>query len=146
MSAALREAVKAFELGEVPIGAVVVQNDKIIGRGHNQCENFTDPTAHAEMIAITSAANTLKDWRLTDCLLYVSKEPCPMCAGAIVNARINFVGFGAYDDKEGCCGSLYQICRDPRFKHQSDVKGGIMEEECLGLIQEFFKKQRAKQD
>lgn len=146
MSAALREAVKAFELGEVPIGAVVVQNDKIIGRGHNQCENFTDPTAHAEMIAITSAANTLKDWRLTDCLLYVSKEPCPMCAGAIVNARINFVGFGAYDDKEGCCGSLYQICRDPRFKHQAAVKGGIMEEECLGLIQEFFKKQRAKQD
>ena len=143
---ALKEAERAKHNNEVPIGAIVVFKDNIIGRGANQVEALNDATAHAEIIAITSAANTLKDWRLTDCRLYVSKEPCPMCAGAIVNARINFVGFGAYDEKEGCCGSLYQICRDPRFKHQSAIKGGIMEEECLGLLQEFFKKQRAKQD
>ena len=144
MKAAFREAEKAFEQDEVPIGAVVVQNGKIIGRGYNQRESLIDPTAHAEIIAITSAANTIKDWRLKDCQLYVTKEPCPMCAGALVNARINMVIFGMYDEKEGCCGSLYQLCRDNRFKHQLTVKGGIMEEACTLMIQEFFKKQREK--
>ena len=144
MKVAFREAEKAFEQDEVPIGAVVVQNDQIIGRGYNQCESLIDPTAHAEIIAITSASNTIKDWRLKDCQLYVTKEPCPMCAGALINARINMVIFGMYDEKEGCCGSLYQLCRDNRFKHQLIVKGGIMEGPCTLIIQEFFKKQREK--
>ena len=144
MKAAFREAEKAFEQDEVPIGAVVVQNGQIIGRGYNQCESLIDPTAHAEIIAITSAANTIKDWRLKDCQLYVTKEPCPMCAGALVNARMNMVIFGMYDEKEGSCGSLYQLCRDSRFKHQLTVKGGIMEEVCTLMIQEFFKQQRKK--
>ena len=144
MKAAFREAEKAFEQDEVPIGAVVVQNGQIIGRGYNQCESLIDPTAHAEIIAITSASNTIKDWRFKDCQLYVTKEPCPMCAGALINARINMVIFGMYDEKEGCCGSLYQLCRDNRFKHQLTVKGGIMEDACTLIIQEFFKKQREK--
>ena len=144
MKSAFREAEKAFELGEVPIGAVVVKKGQIIGRGYNQCESLTDPTAHAEIIAITSAANTIKDWRLKDCSLYVTKEPCPMCAGALVNARITLLGFGMYDEIEGCCGSLYQLCRDPRFKHQLTVKGGIMEGPCTIIIQEFFNKERKK--
>ena len=144
MKAAFREAEKAFEQDEVPIGAVVVHKGIIIGRGYNQCESLTDPTAHAEIIAITSAANTIKNWRLKDCQLYVTKEPCPMCAGALVNARIDEVVFGMYDEKEGCCGSLYQLCRDNRFKHQLTVKGGIMEDPCTIIIQEFFKKQREK--
>ena len=144
MKAAFREAEKAFEQDEVPIGAVVVKNGIIIGRGYNQCESLNDPTAHAEIIAITSAANTIKNWRLKDCQLYVTKEPCPMCAGALVNARINMVVFGMYDEKEGCCGSLYQLCRDNRFKHQLAVKGGIMEDTCTLIIQEFFKKQRTQ--
>ena len=144
MMAAFREAEKAFEQDEVPIGAVVVKNRIIIGRGYNQCESLNDPTAHAEIIAITSAANTIKNWRLKDCQLYVTKEPCPMCAGALVNARINMVVFGMYDEKEGCCGSLYQLCRDIRFKHQLTVKGGIMEDTCTLIIHEFFKKQRKK--
>ena len=144
MKAAFREAEKAFEQDEVPIGAVVVHKGIIIGRGYNQCESLIDPTAHAEIIAITSAANTIKDWRLKDCQLYVTKEPCPMCAGALVNARINMVIFGMYDEKEGCCGSLYQLCRDNRFKHQLTVKGGIMEDACTLIIQEFFNKQREK--
>ncbi len=144
MKAAFREAEKAFEQDEVPIGAVVVQNGQIIGRGYNQRESLIDPTAHAEIIAITSASNTIKDWRLKDCRLYVTKEPCPMCAGALINARINMVIFGMYDEKEGCCGSLYQLCRDNRFKHQLTVKGGIMEDACTLIIQEFFKKQREK--
>ena len=144
MKSAFREAEKAFEQGEVPIGAVVVKKGQIIGRGYNQCERLNDPTAHAEIIAITSAANTIKDWRLKDCNLYVTKEPCPMCAGALVNARITLLGFGMYDEKEGCCGSLYQLCRDPRFKHQLIGKGGIMEDPCTLMIQEFFKKQRSE--
>ena len=144
MKVAFREAENAFEQDEVPIGAVVVQNGQIIGRGYNQRESLIDPTAHAEIIAITSAANTIKDWRLKDCQLYVTKEPCPMCAGALVNARINMVIFGMYDEKEGCCGSLYQLCKDNRFKHQLTVKGGIMEDACTLIIQEFFKKQREK--
>jgi len=138
MQSALQMAEKAYSLGEVPIGAVVVYNDQIIGRGYNQCESLVDPTAHAEIIAITSAANTLKDWRLNACKLYVTKEPCPMCAGALINARVEFLGFGLYDEQEGCCGSLYQICRDPRFKHQLTVKGGILENQCEAIIKEFF--------
>ena len=144
MKLAFREAEKAYERGEVPIGAVVVKNDQMIGRGHNQCESLNDPTAHAEIIAITSATNTIKNLRLENCSLYVTKEPCPMCAGALINSRIDMVIFGMYDEKEGCCGSLYQLCRDPRFKHQLTVKGGVMENSCRLIVQEFFKKQRKK--
>ena len=144
MRAAFQEADKALHEKEIPVGAVVVKDGHIIGRGYNQCESLNDPTAHAEIIAITSGANTMKDWRLAGCSLYVTKEPCSMCAGALVNARIKFLGFGMYDEKEGCCGSLYQICRDPRFKHQLIVKGGILENHCNSLIKKFFKKKRKK--
>ena len=142
MKLAFREAEKAFEQDEVPVGAVVVQNGIIIGRGFNQRESLNDPTAHAEIIAITSAANTIKNWHLEDCSLFVTKEPCAMCAGALINSRISKLIFGMYDEKEGCCGSVYQICRDPRFNHQLSVKGGVMESACKLIIQEFFKKKR----
>ena len=142
MNVAFNEAKKGFNNDEVPIGAVVVQNNKIVGRGYNQCETLKDPTAHAEMLAITSAANTLKNWRLNDCYLYVTKEPCPMCAGALINARIKFVGFGSYDEKEGCCGSLYQICGDPRFGRKTAVMGGVLDNQCLDLIQDYFQMKR----
>ena len=133
MEMALREAVKALKVDEVPIGAVVLQNNSVIGRGYNQRETLKDPTAHAEMIAITAAANTKGDWRLDDYVLYVTKEPCPMCAGAIVNSRLKMVVFGCYDEQEGCCGSLYQLCGDPRFSTTVAVKGGVLEEKCLGM-------------
>ena len=142
MEMALQEAVKAFQVDEVPIGAVVIQNNTVIGRGYNQRETLKDPTAHAEMIAITAAANTKGDWRLNDCVLYVTKEPCPMCAGAIVNSRLKMVVFGCYDEQEGCCGSLYQLCGDPRFSTTVTVKGGVLEKKCLGIVQEFFQLKR----
>ena len=142
MEMALQEAVKAFQVDEVPIGAVVIQNNTVIGRGYNQRETLNDPTAHAEMIAITAAANTKGDWRLNDCVLYVTKEPCPMCAGAIVNSRLKMVVFGCYDEQEGCCGSLYQLCGDPRFSTTVAVKGGVLEKKCLGIVQEFFQLKR----
>jgi tRNA(adenine34) deaminase len=142
MKQALVQAQKAFEAEEIPIGAIVVHNGKIIGRGYNQREQLNDPTAHAEIIAITAAANTIGDWRLNNCSLYVTKEPCPMCAGAIINSRLEMVIFGTYDEEAGCCGSLYQLCGDPRFKTKVAVKGGILEKESLSLIQDFFKVRR----
>ena len=142
MKQAFREGEKAFELNEVPVGAVVIQNGQIIGRGYNQCESLNDPTAHAEIIAITSAANTLKNWRLINCSLYVTKEPCPMCAGALVNSRISMIGFGMYDEKEGCCGSLYQLCGDKRLDSRTAVKGGVEEQQCTVILQRFFQSQR----
>ena len=142
MKQALLQAEKAFAAEEVPVGAIVVHKGKVIGRGHNQKEQFNDPTAHAEMIAITAAANTLGDWRLNDCYLYVTKEPCPMCSGAIINARIKMIIFGCYDEETGCCGSLYQLCGDPRFKTKIAVKGGVLENDSLSLIQDFFKVRR----
>ena len=142
MKHALVQAEKAYKAKEIPIGAIVVHKDKIIGRGHNQREQLNDPTAHAEIIAITAAANTLGEWRLDDCFLYVTKEPCAMCAGAIVNARFKMVIFGCYDEEEGCCGSLYQLCGDPRFKTKVTVKGGVMEKQSLDILQDFFKVRR----
>ena len=142
MKQALIQAQKAFEAEEIPIGAIVVHNGKIIGRGYNQREQLNDPTAHAEIIAITAAANTIGDWRLNNCSLYVTKEPCPMCAGAIINSRLEMVIFGTYDEETGCCGSLYQLCGDPRFKTKVAVRGGILEKESLSLIQDFFKVRR----
>ena len=146
MKLAFREAEKAFGMDDVPVGAIVVQDDIIIGKGFNQCNSLNDPTAHAEIIAITSASNTIKDWRLNNCTLYVTKEPCSMCAGALVNSRITMVVFGMYDEREGCCGSLYQLCRDPRFKHQLSVKGGIMEDASELMMKEIFNIQRNKTD
>ncbi|MDP6340080.1 MAG: tRNA adenosine(34) deaminase TadA [Candidatus Marinimicrobia bacterium] len=142
MKQALVQAEKAYKADEIPIGAIVVHDGRVIGRGYNQRERLNDPTAHGEIIAITAAANTLGDWRLNDCILYVTKEPCPMCAGAIVNARLKMVVFGCYDEEAGCCGSLYQLCGDPRFKTKVAVKGGIMEEQSLSLIQDFFQVHR----
>lgn len=141
---ALDEARRAFEAGEVPVGAVVVRDGKVIGRGHNRQEALRDPTAHAEVLAITAAANHLDDWRLEGCTLYVTKEPCPMCAGAIVNSRLQRLVFGAWDEQAGCCGSLYQLCRDPRLSHQVEVTGGVLEEECRALLQEFFRGKRKR--
>ena len=142
MKLALNEATKAYRLDEIPIGTIIVKNEMIIGRGYNQRESLKDPTAHAEIIALSAAANTLNDWRLTDCSIYVTKEPCPMCAGAIMNARVSNIYFGMFDDKMGCCGSLYQICRDPRFNHQSNVIGGIMELDCVELLKSYLKSKR----
>lgn len=142
MKEALRLADKAFHEGEVPVGAIVVKEGKIIGRGYNQPERLNDPTAHAEVLAITAAAGTLKDWRLNDCTLYVTKEPCPMCAGAIINARVSLLIFGAYDEEKGCCGSLYQLCGDRRLDSKTAVKGGVEKEKCTALLQEFFQSQR----
>ena len=142
MRLALREAEQAFDIKEVPVGAVIMKGSHLIGRGHNQMELLTDPTAHAEIIAITAAASFLEDWRLEECTLYVTKEPCAMCAGAIINSRLEKVVFGCYDEKEGCCGSLYQICSDPRFSHKTAVKGGILENDCSSLLVNFFKNRR----
>ena len=142
MRLALREAEQAFDIKEVPVGAVIVRGSHLIGRGHNQMELLTDPTAHAEIISITAAASFLGDWRLEECTLYVTKEPCAMCAGAILNSRLEKVVFGCYDEKEGCCGSLYQICSDPRFSHKTAVKGGILQDDCNSLLVSFFKNRR----
>ena len=144
MKQALIQADKAFQLKEIPVGAIIVKDNKVIGRGYNQKEQLNDPTAHAEIVAITAAANTLEDWRLNDCILYVTKEPCSMCAGAILNARLKLVVFGCYDEEEGCCGSLYQLCGDPRFKTKVSVMGGVMESQSLSLIKDFFNKSRKK--
>jgi tRNA(adenine34) deaminase len=138
MSQAIQQAHKAIQIDEVPIGAVIIHNNQVIGRGYNQREHLHDPTAHAEILAITAASNTLEDWRLNDCTLYVTKEPCPMCAGAVVMSRFKMVVFGCYDEEKGCCGSLYQLCGDPRLGQKIAVKGGVLEEECLELIQNFF--------
>lgn len=146
MKVAFREAEKAFQSEEVPIGAVIIKDGKIIGRGYNQTETLKDSTAHAEMIAITSAASSIGDWRLDGCTLYVTKEPCLMCAGAIVNSRIKMVIFGAYDKDYGCASSLYQLCSSPKFPHRASVRGGIMELECRRIIQEFFQIQRDKKE
>ena len=144
MKQALIQADKAFKSEEIPVGAVVIKEDKVIGRAYNQREQLNDPTAHAEIIAITAAANTLGDWRLNGCTLYVTKEPCSMCAGAIINARLDMIVFGCYDEAEGCCGSLYQLCGDPRFKTKVSVMGGVMEDQSLSLLKEFFNSRRKK--
>ena len=142
MKLALLQAQKAYEKDEIPVGAIVVKEGKVIGRGYNQRDMLNDPTAHAEIIAITAAANTIEDWRLNDCILYVTKEPCAMCAGAIINSRLKMVVFGCYDKEMGCCGSLYQLCGDSQLRNSTAVKGGIMEQECLSIIHDFFQIQR----
>jgi len=143
MRAAIAEAGLALDEGEVPIGAVVVHDGRIIGRGHNQRETLNDPTAHAEMIAITAAASHLQSWRLERCTLYVTLEPCAMCAGAIVLARLERLVFGAADPKAGACMSLYQITADERLNHRVLSSAGVLRAECAELLQRFFAKQRA---
>src|SRR3990172_10861917 len=138
MKLALLEAEKAFEQNEVPVGALVVHKGKIIGKGFNQIELLQDPTAHAEMIALTAAANHLQSRRLEDCTLYVTLEPCPMCAGAIVLARIPTLVFGAYDPKAGACGTLYTIPEDPRLNHRVHVIPGVCDTESESLLRSFF--------
>ncbi|HAA50376.1 MAG TPA: tRNA-specific adenosine deaminase [Planctomycetaceae bacterium] len=143
MRQALDQARAAFEEDEVPVGAVVVHEERVIAQAHNQRETLNDPTAHAEMIAITQAAEALGSWRLTNCTLYVTLEPCPMCAGAIVQARLPTVIFGAADPKGGGCQSLYAITNDERLNHRSVVIGGVLEHECSTILTEFFQQQRA---
>ena len=142
MRMALREAKAAVEQQEVPIGAVIVHRGRVIGAAHNQRETLQDPTAHAEMIAITQAAQALRSWRLEECTLYVTLEPCAMCAGAIVLARIRRVVYGAADPKAGAVASLYQLLTDPRLNHRCQVRSGVLAEECGALLSEFFRQQR----
>jgi tRNA(adenine34) deaminase len=144
MQQAFREAEKAFEMQEVPVGAVVVSHERVIGRGHNMVETLQDPTAHAEIIAITAAADSLKSWRLEDAVLYVTKEPCPMCAGAIYLARIPNVVYGVSDARMGACGSAINILQNPRLFASINVTNGILEDRCLGILQSFFQKLRER--
>lgn len=144
MEQALAEAQKAYELDEVPIGAVIVKDGVIIGRGHNLREREKDPTLHAEMIAIRQASASLGGWRLMDCDLYVTIEPCPMCAGAILQARIRRVIFGARDPKAGCAGSLYNLLEDSRFNHRVEVIEGVMEDRCSQMMKDYFRQKRIK--
>lgn len=141
---AIGEAREALESEEVPVGAVVVHRGTIIGRGHNQRELLQDPTAHAEMIALTAAAAALGSWRLEGCTLYVTLEPCVMCAGAIVLARIKRLVFGAFDPKAGACGSVYNIVEEGRLNHRVDVTHGVLADACADLLSQFFAAQRAR--
>ncbi len=138
----MKEAKLAFSKKEVPIGAVVVYEDQVIGRGHNQIESLNDATAHAEILAITAASNALSSWRLSGCTLYVTVEPCVMCAGAISLARMDRVVFGAFDPKKGATGSLYNIVKDDRLNHRVEVTSGILEEECSQILTLFFEEIR----
>jgi len=142
MGEALRLAAKAYEHGEVPVGAVVVRADKIIARAYNQVEMLKDATAHAEMLALTQAENAVGDWRLTDCALYVTKEPCPMCAGAIVHTRLVRVVFGAGDPKGGAAGGALNLLKFPTLNHRCEVTSGVRLEECRALLRDFFAEQR----
>lgn len=144
MSEALKQAQKAFDLDEVAIGAVIVYKRKIIARAHNQTRLLYDPTAHAEMIALTSAANFLKSERLLNCTLYATIEPCAMCAGAMVLARIKRLVFAAADAKSGACGSIMDVLANRKLNHRVSVTRGVLAEESAALISEFFRKQRAK--
>jgi len=142
MRYALAEAQLALKKNEVPIGAVVVNEDRIIGRGHNQVESLNDPTAHAEIIAIGAACNFLSSWRLSGSSIYVTIEPCAMCAGAIVLSRLDRLIFGAEDPKAGACGSLYNVVQDIRLNHQVQIVPYILEQECRQILEAFFEKIR----
>jgi tRNA(adenine34) deaminase len=144
MGEALRQAVRAAAAEEVPVGAVIVREGQIIGRAYNQVELLKDATAHAEMLAITQAEEAAGDWRLTDCTLYVTKEPCPMCAGAIVHVRLQRVVFGAPDPKGGAAGSIVNLLQMPTLNHRCEITAGVREEECRGLLRSFFQQQRAR--
>ena len=144
MGEALRQAVWAYEADEVPVGAVVVREGRIIARACNQVELLKDATAHAEMLAITQAEQAVGDWRLNDCTLYVTKEPCPMCAGAIVHVRFGRVVFGASDPKAGAAGSAMNLLQFPTLNHRCIITSGVRGEECAQLLRTFFQEQRNK--
>jgi tRNA(adenine34) deaminase len=143
MRMALAEAEAAFAENEVPVGAVIRCGGRVIAAAHNQREQLRDPTAHAEMIAITQAAESLGDWRLDGCTLYVTLEPCPMCAGAIVQARVATVVYGAVDPKAGAVQTLYRLLSDPRLNHRAECVGGVLGDECGRILTRFFQQQRA---
>lgn len=144
MELCLREAQIAADEDEVPIGALIVHPEHgIIGLAHNQREQLDDPTAHAELIAMTQAGKAMKSWRLEGCILYVTLEPCPMCAGAIVNGRVSMVVYGAADPKAGACDTLYRIPTDPRLNHRAIVLGGVLADDCAAILGDFFRKKRA---
>ena len=143
MQVAIEQARRGEELGDVPIGAVIVRQDALVAAAHNRRIIDRDPTAHAEMLAIQQAARALGDWRLIDCTLVVTLEPCSMCAGAIVLARIPRLVFGATDEKAGAVATLYNLCTDPRLNHQVEVTAGLLADQCSSLLTEFFRKQRA---
>ena len=143
MGEALRQATKAYERGEVPVGAVVVREGRIIARAYNQVETLKDATAHAEMLALTQAESAVGDWRLTDCTLYVTKEPCPMCAGAIVHVRLARVVFGAPDPTGGAAGGALNLLQFPTLNHRCEITSGVRLEECRELLRSFFAEQRA---
>jgi tRNA(adenine34) deaminase len=145
MQEALAEASAALALDEVPVGCVIlhIPSNKIVGRGHNRRESEADPTAHAEILALREAAAALGSWRLGDCAMAVTLEPCPMCAGAIVNARMGRLIYGCDDPKAGAIRTLYKICDDPRLNHQVEITAGVLAKECAGLLQDFFRVQRA---
>ena len=138
MGEALREAELAFDEGEVPVGAVVVRNGRIIGKGHNRREALQDPTAHAEMLAVSAAANTIGSWRLRNVTLYVTLEPCAMCAGALFNARIPTLVFGTFDADAGACGSAFNLIDKGHLNHRVKVVSGVLEDRCGALLKEFF--------
>jgi len=142
MGEALRQARRAWEQDEVPIGAVIVHQGRIIARASNQVETLKDATAHAEMLAITQAESVLGDWRLTECELYVTKEPCPMCAGALVHVRMKRVIFGCPSPKDGAGGSLIQLLQHPQLNHQCDITVGVRQDECAAMLQAFFRERR----
>jgi tRNA(adenine34) deaminase len=144
MGEALRQALRAYEAEEVPVGAVVVRGGSIIARGYNQVELLKDATAHAEMLAITAAEEAAGDWRLNDCTLYVTKEPCPMCAGAIVHVRFGRVVYGAPDPKGGAAGSALNLLQFPGLNHRCEITPGVREEECRQLLLNFFTEQRTR--
>lgn len=142
MIQALRAAEDAADSEDVPVGAIVVREGRIIGKGCNQRERLQDPTAHAEILALSAAAAAVGHWRLSGCTMYVSLEPCTMCAGALVLSRIDRVVFGAFDPKAGACGSLYQITQDPRLNHRPLTEGGVLAAECGALLTDFFRARR----
>lgn len=142
MQQALAEAQQAWEENEVPVGAVIVHRGRVIASAHNQREQLRDPTAHAEMIAITQAAEAIGSWRLENCVLYVTLEPCPMCAGAIVQARLPVVVYGAADPKAGAVQSLFTLLSDPRLNHRCEVVPGVLAEPCGQILSDFFRAQR----
>lgn len=142
MRLALQEAQAAFDENEVPVGAIIVHEERIIASAHNQREQLRDPTAHAEMIAITQAAEAVGSWRLENCTLYVTLEPCPMCAGAILQARIPLVVYGTADPKAGAVASLFSLLDDARLNHRAQVTGGVLADECGAILTRFFQTQR----
>ena len=145
MTMAIKQALIGQALDEVPVGAVIVKDGKVIAKAHNQKEKKNCANFHAEMVAIDKACKKIGDWRLTGCEIYVTLEPCAMCAGALINARIDKIIFGAYDPKAGCCGTLYNLPEDKRFNHRPQVEGGVLQEQCANLLSEYFKTKRKKQ-